>query len=118
MKWIPVPIVMAMIVGAMIKFGTGMITSLEGTPLIVGTAILVYLFSSRYIKKVPPILMSFVAGGILAAIMGEFQSSSMEAGFTLPQVLLPTFSFESIISVSIPLTLLVIGAENAQAIAS
>lgn len=51
MKWIPVPIVMAMIVGAMIKFGTGMITSLEGTPLIVGTAILVYLFSSRYIKK-------------------------------------------------------------------
>lgn len=116
MKWIPVPIVMAMIVGAMIKFGTGMITSLEGTPLIVGTAILVYLFSSRYIKKVPPILMSFVAGGILAAVMGEFQSSSMEAGITLPQILLPTFSFESIISVSIPLTLLVIGAENAQAI--
>ena len=63
-----------------------------------------------------PILMSFVAGGILAAIMGEFQSSSMEAGFSLPQLLLPTFSFESIISVSIPLTLLVIWAENDQAI--
>lgn len=116
MKWIPVPIVMAMIVGAMIRFGTGMITSLQGAPIIAGTAIVVYLLSSRYLKKVPPILTSFLAAGILAAVMGEFQSSSMTAGLTLPEILMPTFSIDAIISVGIPLTLLVIGAENAQAI--
>ncbi len=116
MKWIPVPIVMAMIVGAMIRFGTGMITSLQGAPIIAGAAIVVYLLSSRFIKKVPPILVSFLVAGVLASVMGEFQSTSMEVGFTLPQILMPTFSIDSIISVAIPLTLLVIGAENAQAI--
>ncbi|MCC3357952.1 benzoate/H(+) symporter BenE family transporter [Bacillus sp. REN16] len=116
MKWIPVPIVMAMIVGAMIRFGTGMFTALESVPIIVGSAILVYLFSSRFIKKVPPILISFVVGGVLAAIMGDFQSSTMNAGFTLPEILMPAFSIEAIISVGIPLALLVIGAENAQSI--
>jgi benzoate membrane transport protein len=116
MRWIPVPIVMAMIVGAMIRFGTGMITSLQGAPLIAGAAIVVYLFSSRFIKKVPPILSAFVVGAVLAAVMGDFQSTSMQAGLSLPQMLMPTFSIDSIVSVGIPLALLVIGAENAQAI--
>ena len=116
MKWIPVPIVMAMIVGAMIRFGTGMITSLEGAPIIAGAAIGVYLFSSRFIKKVPPILSAFVVGVVLAAVMGDFQSTSMQAGLSLPQLLIPTFSIDAIVSVGIPLALLVIGAENAQAI--
>ncbi|WP_228459582.1 hypothetical protein [Priestia megaterium] len=56
MHWIPVPIVMAMIVGAK------MITSVEQAPVIAGSAIFVYLLSSRFLKKVPPILI----------FMGEF----------------------------------------------
>ncbi|MCM3568471.1 benzoate/H(+) symporter BenE family transporter [Neobacillus mesonae] len=116
MKWIPVPIVMAMIVGAMIRFGTGMITSLKDTPIIAGAAIVVYLLSSRFLKKVPPILTSFVVGVILVAVMGDFQSTNINAGLSLPHLLLPTFNIDAIISVGIPLALLVIGAENAQAI--
>lgn len=116
MKWIPGPIVMAMIVGAMIKFGTDMISSIESATAIAGSSILVYLISSRFIKKFPPILTSFVFAGILAVLMGEFQPASMEVGFAFPQVLMPSFSLEAIISVGLPLTLLVIGAENAQAI--
>lgn len=116
MRWIPVPIVMAMIVGAMIRFGTGMITSLQAAPIIAGAAIVVYLLSSRFIKKFPPILLSFVAGVILASVMGGFQSSGMDAGLSIPQILMPSFSIDAIISVGIPLALLVIGAENAQAI--
>jgi benzoate membrane transport protein len=115
MYWIPVPIVMAMIVGAMIRFGTEMITSVEQAPVIAGSAILVYLLSSRFIKKVPPILMSFAVAVILAAAMGQFQVNDMESGFIIPQLVTPSFNLDAIISIGIPLALLVIGAENAQA---
>jgi benzoate membrane transport protein len=51
MKWIPVPIVMGMIVGVMIRFTTEMITSVTISPLLAGSAILVFLLSSRFLKK-------------------------------------------------------------------
>ncbi|MCP3761105.1 benzoate/H(+) symporter BenE family transporter [Domibacillus sp. A3M-37] len=114
-KWIPVPIVMAMIVGAMIRFGTDMILSVEQAPLVAGTAILVYLFSTRYIKKVPPILSAFLVAVILSISTGQFQVQEMDSAFSLPQMLFPTFNLDAIISIGIPLALLVIGAENAQA---
>ncbi|WP_261133961.1 benzoate/H(+) symporter BenE family transporter [Bacillus sp. Marseille-Q3570] len=115
MHWIPVPIVMAMIVGAMIKFGTGMITSLEKAPIIAGSAILVYLLSSSFVKKVPPILSAFLVAIILAVFTNQFHMGAMEPNFIIPQLVIPTFSLDAIISISIPLALLVIGAENAQA---
>ncbi|MDQ0246263.1 benzoate membrane transport protein [Bacillus fengqiuensis] len=116
MNWIPLPIVMAMVVGAMIRFGTEMIASVEQAPVIAGSAILVYLFSSRFMKKFPPILMSLAAAVILAAAMGQFQVKNMEPGFIVPQLVTPSFNIDAIISIGIPLALLVIGAENAQAI--
>ncbi|MGD6875697.1 benzoate/H(+) symporter BenE family transporter [Bacillus infantis] len=115
MHWVPVPIVMAMIVGAMIRFGTGMITSIEEAPLIAGSAILVYLLSSRLIKKVPPILSAFFVAVILAVLMNQFQIKGMETNFIVPQFVVPAFNIDAILSISIPLALLVIGAENAQA---
>ncbi|GIO19550.1 benzoate transporter [Oceanobacillus oncorhynchi subsp. incaldanensis] len=116
MNWLPVPIVMAMIVGAMIKFGTDMIISIQGAPLIVGGAIIAYLLSSRLIPKLPPILIAFIVGCILAAFTGQFQMGEMQTSLALPQILMPVFNIEAIMSVGIPLALLVIGAENAQSI--
>ncbi|WP_085507105.1 benzoate/H(+) symporter BenE family transporter [Thalassobacillus devorans] len=115
MHWLPVPIVMAMIVGAMIRFGTGMITSVEEAPLIAGAAILVYLLSSRFIAHVPPILTAFLVAVIFAGSMNQFQMGAMEPSFIVPGFVIPTFSIDAILSISIPLALLVIGAENAQA---
>ncbi|MFB4165488.1 benzoate/H(+) symporter BenE family transporter [Alteribacillus sp. JSM 102045] len=115
MNWIPVPIVMAMIAGAMISFGTDMILSIEEAPLIAGSAILVYLLSSVLIKKLPPILPAFMVAAILAVSMNQFVMGDMEPSFIVPQLVLPVFSLDAIISISIPLAILVIGAENAQA---
>ncbi|WP_411843842.1 benzoate/H(+) symporter BenE family transporter [Salinicoccus sp. HZC-1] len=115
MRWIPGPIVMAMIVGAMISFGTDMILSIEEAPLIAGTAVVLYLLSTALTKKVPAILPAFIGTMVIALAMGQFSLSGMEPALVMPQLVMPTFSFEAIISISIPLALLVIGAENAQA---
>jgi benzoate membrane transport protein len=114
MNWIPVPIVMGMIVGVMMRFAIEMITSVEVSPLLAGSAILVYLLSSRYIKKIPPVLSALVVSVLLAFVMNEFNFSNVQSSFVLPQLELPTFSFNAIISLSIPLAILIICTENAQ----
>ena len=115
MKWLPVPIVMGMIVGVMIRFATEMITSITISPLIVGSAILAFLLSTRFLKKVPPVLSALVVAILLAFFTNEFQIQNVQDGFVLPQLIMPTFSLDAIVSIGIPLALLIICTENAQA---
>ncbi|RFB15404.1 benzoate transporter BenE [Bacillus sp. HNG] len=114
MNWIPVPIVMGMIVGVMMRFAIEMITSVEVSPLLAGSAIIVYLLSSRFTKKVPPVLSALVVSVLLALVINEFNFSNVQSSFVLPQLEMPAFSVNAIISLSIPLAILIICTENAQ----
>ena len=115
MQWIPVPIVMGMIVGVMIRFSTEMITSVTISPLLAGSAILAFLLSTRLLKKVPPVLSALLIAILLAFFTNEFQIQNAQHALILPQLIVPTFSFDAIVSIGIPLALLIICTENAQA---
>jgi benzoate membrane transport protein len=116
MRFLPMPIVMAMIAGAMLRFATGMSTAFVEAPLVVGTTILAFLIASKYRKKVPPILVAFIVSIIMASITGQFNFSNINSqGWILPAMSMPTFDLGAILSVAVPLAILVIGAENAQA---
>lgn len=116
MNWIPVPIVMGMIAGVMISFATDMIISVQVSPLIAGAAILSYVISSRFIKAMPPVLFALVISIVISVITREFSFQNVEAALAFPQIEIPTFNIGAIISISLPLFLLVICTENAQAI--
>ena len=73
MKWMPIPIVMGMIVGVMIRFATEMITSITVSPILAGSAIGVFLLSSRFLKKVPPVLTALIVVIPLAFFTNSFQ---------------------------------------------
>src|SRR3954466_9780739 len=91
MKWIPVPIVMGMIVGVMIRFTTEMITSVTISPLLAGSAILVFLLSTRFSKKVPPVLSALIVSVLLAFVTNAFQIQNVQDTFILPQLIMPSF---------------------------
>ena len=115
MKWLPVPIVMAMIAGAMVRFGTGIITSAVAAPAI-GVATLVGYFAAPKIsKKIPPILLSLISGMAAAAVTGQMNFANVKYTMVAPSLVMPTFDIGAIISIAIPLAVLVLGAENAQA---
>ena len=73
MKWMPIPIVMGMIVGVMIKFAIEMITSITVSPLLAGSAIGAFFLSSRFLKKVPPVLTALIVVIPLAFFTNSFQ---------------------------------------------
>ncbi|MCC5780496.1 benzoate/H(+) symporter BenE family transporter [Nitratireductor sp. B36] len=115
MRWLPMPIVMAMIAGALIRFATGAVSAVGTAPIIAGAAIIAFFVSMRFIKAVPPVLAALVVGLIAAFATGSVGGGSAEIAFVMPEFTAPAFTLDAFLAISIPLALLVIGAENAQA---
>lgn len=115
MRWIPLPIVMAMIAGAMFRFGLGIVTSTQKAPIIAGAALIAYFAGQRLTKKISPILWSLIVGVIVAFFVGGFKFADVKITWIPPQFFVPSFSVGALFAIAIPLAVLVIGAENAQA---
>lgn len=116
MRWIPMPIVMAMIAGAMIRFGIGAVDAVSSTPIIAGSAALAFFIVGRITKRIPPVLAALVVGLVATAAMGGLQTGTAAIEFVLPEFTTPVFTVGAFFGIAIPLAALVIGAENAQAI--
>lgn len=115
MRWLPMPIVMAMIAGALIRFATGAIDAIVSAPLIAGVAALSFFLVTRFTRAVPPVLVAGVVGLILAFAFGQLQPADVNIAWVMPAFTAPSFSLDAFLAITIPLTALVIGAENAQA---
>lgn len=115
MNWLPMPIVMAMIAGALIRFGTGAIQAVESMPLIAGAAAAAFFLSARLTKAIPPVLTAAIVGFGIALATGSIQPADVDIAFVAPELTMPTFTLNGLLAIAIPLAALVIGAENAQA---
>nr|WP_067286948.1 benzoate/H(+) symporter BenE family transporter [Marinobacterium profundum] len=115
MRWLPMPIVMAMIAGALIRFAIGAAESIGADPIMAGLAALVFFLVARYLKSVPPVLAAGLVGFGAALSMGLVNPADVNIAFVAPEFTVPTFTFDAFFAISIPLAALVVGAENAQA---
>ncbi|WP_260679617.1 benzoate/H(+) symporter BenE family transporter [Ectopseudomonas mendocina] len=115
MRWLPMPIVMAMIAGALIRFATGSVDAVVAAPLIAGVAALSFFLTTRFFRSVPPVLVAGLVGLVLAFAFGQLQPADVSIAWVMPELTMPTFSIDAFLAITIPLTALVIGAENAQA---
>jgi benzoate membrane transport protein len=115
MHWIPMPIVMAMIAGAMIRFGVGAVESVKAAPFIAGSAVVAFFLTMRFVKSFPPVLAALIVGLVVAVATGSIQTASVDIDFVAPEFTAPVFSLGAFFGIAIPLAALVIGAENAQA---
>ena len=113
MNWIPLPIVMAMIAGAMIRFGTGVVESVQKDLLIAGSALLAFLVAQRVGRNFPGTLVALIVGILVG--FNQINLNAMDISYAGPSFFIPEFNLSTFLSISFPLALLVIGAENAQA---
>lgn len=115
MKVLPLEIVMAMVAGCMLKFGVNIITFTQKDIIVCGSAVLAFLLVPRVLKKFPAVLAALIVGVIVAAVTGAFSGDMGDVSYIAPRLIAPAFNGSLILSCSIPLAALVIGAENAQA---
>ncbi|RBI59664.1 benzoate transporter [halophilic archaeon] len=114
--YLPKPIVMGMIAGVLIGFTIDIINSVTEAPFIAGLGFVGYLVCYRYLPKIPGIIGAIVIGTIAAVWKGATAFSEVSIHLAQPVIVVPIFSIESIITIALPLTIMVIGAENMQAI--
>ncbi|ETA81595.1 benzoate/H(+) symporter BenE family transporter [Youngiibacter fragilis] len=116
MKFLPLPIVMGMIGGVMLRFGTGIVTATVALPVVCGAAIAGFFITPKLGKKISPILGAMLFAIIAIMLTGGLDTTGLDFKYIPPQFVAPKFNVATILSVSVPLAALVVGAENAQAI--
>lgn len=115
MLWIPQPIIMGMIAGAMFRFGTGIPQSIASAPGICLIVFMTWLLLMWKFPKFPHVLGALIVGLIVSVVMGYSDFSQISLQFIKPQIFMPQFSVPAMFSIAIPLALMVITAENTQA---
>ena len=115
MKVLPVQIVMAMVAGCMMKFGIGIVTNTSKNILVCGLALTAFFLVPKVIKKMPGVLAALIVGVGACWFTGSLKFTAEALTFIPPRIITPVFNASLVLSCALPLAILVIGAENAQA---
>lgn len=114
--FLPRPIIMGMIAGVLIEFTIGIVTAVSNAPYIAGAGLVGYLLFYRVVPRIPGIVGAIVFGTVAAIVQGATAFGGVSLALAQPVLVTPAISIDSIVTIAIPLTVMVIGAENMQAI--
>lgn len=113
--FVPLPILMGMFAASIISFITRMVESTVEDLAIAGPMVVVYL-AGRVLnnQRVPPVGLSVIAGALIVIALDKLGSSG--AATSAPALAAPglAFSIESILTITLPMVVLVIGLGNVQ----
>jgi benzoate membrane transport protein len=117
---IPGPIMVGMIGGVLFHIGEGFFKACIEQPKIYGIMLLCFLCVTGYKKlsrKVPPIIVAIIVGGVLLQFNGLINySQPLTIQIAKPEFVCPLFSWRAIVEISIPMFFLVVGVQNIQAV--
>lgn len=116
---IPGPIMLGMVAGVLLSFGTAMMSAAIKQPTTYGIMLVLYFVAQMFSsirRYVPPIVVAIVGGVIILVVSGKINPVPLDLHLATPQFVLPTLSFSAILNISIPLFFLVIGVQNIQAV--
>lgn len=112
-RTIPPPVVLGLLAGAVLPYVVEIFSLLDDEPLMIGSAIVAYLVSLRFLgTRIPAVLPALVAGTIVAALsakVGELPESIPPPSIRL---IAPTASLESIIALTPVLVMLLTVQSN------
>ncbi|KPQ30931.1 MAG: benzoate:H symporter BenE [Halomonas sp. HL-93] len=111
MRLIPMPIVMGMVAGMLLSFGLKMVSPLEDALVPASIMILAFFFSARLFRKIPPLIVSMLAGLAYLTVTGV-DLSGIEATIRFPEFILPEFTFGAFLTYGLPLALILVGMET------
>jgi benzoate membrane transport protein len=115
MRLVPQPVVLAVLGGVLLRFGLNIFNALDDSPdapLMIVAMVAVFFLLKR-IKFRAPSLGAMVIGIIIAAAMGQLSFTDVRLTPSLPVFFAPTFSFNAVLSLSLPLMALALSSQYA-----
>ncbi|MEE8433608.1 MAG: benzoate/H(+) symporter BenE family transporter, partial [bacterium] len=115
---IPAEIVMGALAGALLRFGSGVFVELARDPALVAPILAAWLLLARWpLRGLPPVVVALGVGVVAALALHPPVDPAVSWSVSLPEFYRPEFTLQGVFSLSIPLTLIVLSAQNASGIA-
>lgn len=122
MAAVPMQIVMGMVAGVFLQFGTGWVQAVVTDPWLAGimTSVFLLLVALPAIGKIlPPLILALVAG-LIVIVTDErvvVPTVATSGWFSLPQIVTPVFSWQAMFELVLPLAITVLVVQNGQGVA-
>ena len=116
-NYLPLPIVFAMVAGVFSPYVVGIPSAFQESPWVVGFAFLVFVLSTKFQSRlggVPPTFFAALLGILWASCLGYVDWSQFPFELAKPVITLPQFTWRGLVSLSLPLTLMVVGVHGTQ----
>jgi len=104
LKWIPQDVAACMMAGILFQFGLGLFKATDSMPIIVFGMLGVYLVAKRLSPRYAMIWV-LVSGIGLSLILGKMNPVEMNFSLAIPQFIMPEWSWNSTLNLTIPLIL-------------
>lgn len=117
MQLLPLPIVLGMFAGSTLHLITSVFGALGSEPLVVGAALAGFLGARRIDRPwLPPIAGAVALGTTAAALAGQVHAASLAWGAPRVDLIRPSFDAGSIVALSLPLVLVILGTGTIQGV--
>ncbi|MDO5629429.1 MAG: benzoate/H(+) symporter BenE family transporter [Mobilicoccus sp.] len=116
MRMLPMPIVMAMVAGVFLRFGLGLVDSMQAAPFVALPMVIVFVLlsiPSAFSRLLPPVLGALIVG-VVAVLLTEGLHAPITFGLASPVLQMPTFSLAALTELVLPLAITVIVVQNGQ----
>jgi benzoate membrane transport protein len=121
MQAVPMPIVMGMVAGVLLRFGLDLVRALHADVGIAGPMVAVWLglsLASALGRRLPPLIGALLAGILAIVVLGRFDAALLGAvEFARPVLHAPAWSAAAMVELVIPLAITVLVVQNGQGIA-
>jgi benzoate membrane transport protein len=117
MNIIPPAIAGAMLAGILLRFGLDAFGALQGDPALAGGMCLAYFLARRWLPRFA-VLLALAAGLAVAAGQGTLTFTGLEAGWVMPPLIHPAFTWHALIGIGIPYFVVTMASQNAPGIAT
>ena len=104
-RFIPASIAAGVLAGILLQFGIGAFSSMTVDPILVGLLVLVYIVLKRFTARYA-VVGILLLGIILLLLQTRIDLSGVQLSFAIPVFTMPTFSFNALLSVALPLFLI------------
>jgi benzoate membrane transport protein len=120
MEAAPMPIVMAMVAGVFLRFGTGLVHAVRDEVAVVAPMVLAFVILSFWKKLervVPPLIGAMAVGIVFIFIFDKYNPGATALQFAPPNLYAPAFSWQAMVELVVPLAITVLVVQNGQGFA-
>ncbi|WP_306185218.1 MULTISPECIES: benzoate/H(+) symporter BenE family transporter [unclassified Streptomyces] len=116
MDRIPVPLASALLAGVLLRFGTGLFSTMHDSFAVAFPVFVLYLLARRFAPRYAVLLA--LAGGVLASVVtGGWRLDRLRISLAEPVFVAPDFDWKVLVSVGVPLFVVTMASQNLPGVA-